>query len=88
MSINYKILSNQKAALKKIGYSSAIIPATWEAELGKIKVQGQPRQKVSKLTLLSISTNKLGMVVPCLSSQLSGRPLVGRLRFRPAWAKT
>jgi hypothetical protein len=26
----------------------SIIPATWEAELGRMEFQGQPRQKVSR----------------------------------------
>jgi hypothetical protein len=37
-----------------------IIPVSWEAEIGKIMVQGQPEQNFSKI--LSISTNMVGMV--------------------------
>jgi hypothetical protein len=35
-----------------------VIPATWEMDIGKITVQRQPEQKVSKTP---ISTNKLSM---------------------------
>jgi hypothetical protein len=35
-----------------------IIPASWESEIGKIMIQGQPDQKYN-----SISTNKPGIVV-------------------------
>jgi hypothetical protein len=37
-----------------------VIPATWEAEMGRITAGSQPRQNVSETP---ISTNKLGMVV-------------------------
>jgi hypothetical protein len=32
-----------------------VIPATWEAEIGKIIVQDQPRQKVSESPSQSVS---------------------------------
>jgi hypothetical protein len=35
-----------------------VIPATWEVEIGRITVSGQPRQKVCE----TISTNKLEVV--------------------------
>jgi hypothetical protein len=48
----------------------SVIPATWEAQAGKITVQGQPRQSYQDL----ISTNKPGMVVhACHLSYTGGR---------------
>jgi hypothetical protein len=32
-----------------------VIPATWEAEIGRIFIQGQPRQKVSKTPSQQVS---------------------------------
>jgi hypothetical protein len=37
-----------------------VIPAIWEVEIGRITVQGQPRQKVSETPLISI--NKLSIL--------------------------
>jgi hypothetical protein len=37
----------------------SVIPATWEVEIGKIKVRGQPRKNVFKTP---ISANKQGVV--------------------------
>jgi hypothetical protein len=44
----------------QVSWLMPAIQATREAEIGKIMVQGQPRQKVSG----PISTNKPGMVLP------------------------
>jgi hypothetical protein len=39
-----------------------VIPVVWEAEIRRIAIQGQPRQKVGE-PLLPILANKLGLVV-------------------------
>jgi hypothetical protein len=43
-----------------------VIPATWEAEIGRLEVQDQPRQKVYKTPSQQI----IGCNSSCLSSQL------------------
>jgi hypothetical protein len=44
------------------------ILATWEAEIGRITVQGQPKQKVWKTPTLS--QLKVGCSAACVSSML------------------
>jgi hypothetical protein len=47
----------------------SVIPATREEGIRRIRVQGQPHQKISESLLSPISTNKLGVVTctcdPC-----------------------
>jgi hypothetical protein len=48
------ILKKQKRRIH-IQWFTPVIPATWEAEIGKIMVQGWPRQKVHKTTSYQMS---------------------------------
>jgi hypothetical protein len=58
-----------------------LIPATQEEEIQKIKVQGQPGQKVSKTPHLNNNIKKARHGGTCLLSQLGGS------QSRPAQAK-
>jgi hypothetical protein len=55
-----------------------IILATWEVEIGRIMIQGQPRQKVSKTP----SQPMTGYGGTCLSFQLCWKAQVGRSWFQ------
>jgi hypothetical protein len=35
-----------KNPLEQVRWLTPVIPATWEAEIGRIEVQGQPRQEL------------------------------------------
>jgi hypothetical protein len=60
-----------------------VLPATQEAEIRRMKVLGQPRQKVSKHP---ISIKNLGIVVHTYYTSYAGS--VGRrMQSRPAQAK-
>jgi hypothetical protein len=41
-------------------WHTSVLPATWEAEICRITIQGQDRQKTDETP---ISTNKLGMMI-------------------------
>jgi hypothetical protein len=50
-SIDTSMLHKKKIIKKQTSWMwwlTPIIPTTWEAEIGRIRVQGQPGQKVSK----------------------------------------
>jgi hypothetical protein len=47
----------------RVQWLTSVISPTQEAEIQRIRVQGQPRQKVSETPPNPISTNMLGVVV-------------------------
>jgi hypothetical protein len=59
-----------------------VISATWEAEIRRIAVQGQPEQKVSET---HISTNKLVMVADLPSQLLRRRPYLKANLSKKDW---
>jgi hypothetical protein len=59
--------------------------ATWEAEIGNLAVQGQPKQKVSKT---SSQQKKLGVVVYSCHPSYHQKFKTGGLSPRPAWTKS
>jgi hypothetical protein len=64
----------RKCLKKQIGESGNPTLATWEAEIRRITVQGQPRQIVHKTP--SQQKKKLGMVVSTCHPSYGGKPKI------------
>jgi hypothetical protein len=63
-----------------------VIPATWEAKIGRIMDQGQLSQK-KKVARTHLHGKKLGMVVSTCYPSYGEKGKIGGLQSRPAWTK-
>jgi hypothetical protein len=66
-----KFLLFKNVFISMVGWFHSVIPATWEAEIGRIMVRGQPRQKFSEVPSQPIMLRVA--VLAHLSSQLNQR---------------
>jgi hypothetical protein len=62
-----------------------VVPATWEAEIGRIMFPDQPEQKYSRD---AISAEKTGCGSAHNNHRDNGKPKIGELRSRPTRPKS